>query len=499
MTIESAAQPAETGPWVSVIVPVLNDTDALECLLADLSPSGAVQIVVVLGAPPDDRLRRLQAIRPDVDWVESSAGRAVQMNHGAKLARGRWVLFLHADVRLPRDWVDAIRCLEPSEIVGGSFRFTLDSSHPMARVIEAGVAARVRWLSLPYGDQALFVRRDAFEAMAGYRHLALMEDVDLVGRLRRRGRLAHLTAPVLVSARRWESDGWVRRSAANLGLWLLYSLGVPTERLAELYYPRRAVAAGPANAAASRPALDETDRVAVVIPALNEVDAIALVLRAIPDGVHRVVVADNGSSDGTAARAREAGAVVVSEPRRGYGRACRAGLRAVTDAGIVVFLDADFSDYPEDMARLVRPIAEGRADVALSRRDGLGRPLHARLGTAMCVAAINWFWGTQYHDLGPFRAIRRTALDQLDMRDETWGWTIEMQVKVAEAGLRVIEVPVRQRDRIGQSKISGTVIGTVRAASRMLTTIVTLRLSRSRRAADRTRVSDVLGSDEEST
>lgn len=482
MTRPCAVPIPVNGPFVSVIVPVLNDAEALRGLLADLPPSAAVQVVVVLGAPPDDRIRGLQASRRDVRWVESPAGRAVQMNRGAALATGRWLLFLHADVRLPDDWVGHIRRLEPTtDIVGGSFRFTLASSHPMARVIEAGVALRVRWLGLPYGDQALFVRRDVFDAVGGYRDLALMEDVDLVRRVGRRGRLAHQNAPVRVSARRWETDGWVRRTAGNLGIWLLFSMGVGTERLASWYYPARAAGGESTPERRRRPTPQAPVRVAVVIPALNEVDAIGSVLRAIPAGAHRVVVADNGSTDGTPERARAEGAVVVSEPRRGYGRACQAGLRAVTDADVIVFLDADFSDYPEDMTRLVDPILEGRADFVMGMRHGVGRPAHARLGTTACVTAINRLWGVRYQDLGPFRAIRRTALDRLDMRDETWGWTIEMQIKAAEVGLAVLEVPVRQRDRIGQSKISGTVRGTVRAASRMLATIVALRLSRRRR------------------
>ncbi len=221
--------------------------------------------------------------------------------------------------------------------------------------------------------------------------------------------------------------------------------------------------------------------VAVVIPALNEAEAIGTVLASIPPVVGTVVVADNGSTDDTASRARAGGALVVVEPRRGYGRACLAGLRAVPDVDVVVFLDADLSDYPDDMIRLLDPITQGEADMVMGARGGAERLTHARFGTSACVALINALWGTRYADLGPFRAIRRTALDRLEMRDQTWGWTIEMQVKAAEAGLRVLEIPIAQRPRVGQSKISGTITGTLRAGGRMLVMIATLWWTRHRR------------------
>ena len=191
---------------------------------------------------------------------------------------------------------------------------------------------------------------------------------------------------------------------------------------------------------------------------------------------------DNGSTDATASRARAAGARVVREPRRGYGRACLAGLAVNRDADLVVFLDADRSDYPQDLWALLDPVLAGDADFVLGKRGGEGRPFAARMGTTLCVALINRFWGTAYEDLGPFRVIRRTALDRLEMADETWGWTIEMQVKAAEAGLRIVEVPIRQRVRLGRSKISGTVLGTLRAGVRMLAIIAALRVGRDARS-----------------
>ena len=222
-------------------------------------------------------------------------------------------------------------------------------------------------------------------------------------------------------------------------------------------------------------------RVSVIIPALNEQESIGLVLRRLPAIVTSVTVADNGSTDQTVARARDAGATVVTEPRRGYGRACRAGLRSIPVSDVVVFLDADLSDDPEDLVRLVEPIRRGQADLVMGARGGAERLSHARLGTTLCVWLINRLWGAVYQDLGPFRAITWESLERLDMQDQTWGWTIEMQVKAVEAGLRVREIPIGQRARIGRSKISGTVLGTVRAASRMLTTIARLWYTRRHR------------------
>lgn len=231
--------------------------------------------------------------------------------------------------------------------------------------------------------------------------------------------------------------------------------------------------------------MSETPRVAVIIPALNEEDAIGQVLAYLPLPASCVTVVDNGSTDRTAAIALAAGARVVGEPRRGYGAACLAGLAANTDADIYVFLDADFSEEPEQMRDLLAPILSGEAELALGTRVGRGRPWHARLGTRFCVASINLLWGTKYSDLGPFRAIRRSALDALHMTDRTWGWTIEMQVKAAEAALRTVEIPVRTRPRIGRSKISGSVTGTMRAAARMIAMIVSLRLSRHERKSQK--------------
>ena len=193
---------------------------------------------------------------------------------------------------------------------------------------------------------------------------------------------------------------------------------------------------------------------------------------------------DNGSRDRTADVARAAGARVVAETRRGYGQACLAGIAALGDSvDVVVFLDGDHSDHPEQLPEVVAPIAAGRADMVIGSRT-LGRaepgshPWHAVAGTRFCVGLMNLLIGTRATDLGPFRAITREALARLDMRDRNYGWTVEMQVKARRAGLRVVEVPVDYRARIGRSKVSGTVTGTVRAAAKILGTITRYAVTR---------------------
>jgi len=213
--------------------------------------------------------------------------------------------------------------------------------------------------------------------------------------------------------------------------------------------------------------------VAVIIPALNEAESLPLVLDELPP-VDTVIVVDNGSTDNTADLARDCGATVVSEPKRGYGNACLAGIAALGDElpDVIVFLDADHSDHPEELALLVNPILNDDADFVLGERVSLAQPgslmPQQRAGNMLATQLIQHFTGFTYKDMGPFRAIRGDALREMRMQDRTWGWNVEMQMKAIQADLRVQEVPVNYRPRIGQSKISGTVSGTIRAGARIL-------------------------------
>ena len=223
-------------------------------------------------------------------------------------------------------------------------------------------------------------------------------------------------------------------------------------------------------------------RIAAVLPALNEEQALAQVLKDLPRSLFTsVIVADNGSTDRTAEVARAGGAQVVSEPRRGYGRACLAALAALpAEIEIVVFLDADASDYPSEAVLLVEPILRGEADLVIgSRARGHAQPgslfWTQGVGNRLAVGLIRLLYGHRYTDLGPFRAIRRSSLKQLAMSDPNFGWTAEMQVKALQRGLRVEEVPVSYRRRIGRSKISGTFKGAVLAGLKIAWTIFRLR------------------------
>jgi glycosyltransferase involved in cell wall biosynthesis len=221
----------------------------------------------------------------------------------------------------------------------------------------------------------------------------------------------------------------------------------------------------------------------VLIPALNEEESLPLVLAAIPRHVVRnVYVIDNGSTDATARVAVQGGAQLLSEAQRGYGAACLRGVTEVTalekPPDVVVFLDADFSDEPSELPWLLEPIRAGSADLVIgSRALGQAEPgslaLQQRVGNRVAVSMIRFIYGQRYTDLGPFRAVRLPALVALGMVDTGYGWTVEMQVKAARAGLRIAEVPVSYRRRVGgRSKISKTIKGTVGASYKILFTIL---------------------------
>lgn len=233
---------------------------------------------------------------------------------------------------------------------------------------------------------------------------------------------------------------------------------------------------------------------AVIIPARNEEQSIGLVLGDLPR-VGKVIVVDNGSTDTTSHIAQKHGAFIVDEETPGYGRACRVGIHALRRYNrrvksesastngdekkpivYVAFLDADYSDHPELLPQLIEPLADGSADFVLGsrllgEREKGAMPVQSVWGNRLACFLMKSIWGARYTDLGPFRALRLDTLNQLNMKDTNFGWTVEMQVKASQLGLRVLEIPVPYRCRIGTSKISGTVSGTIRASYKILFTI----------------------------
>ena len=219
-------------------------------------------------------------------------------------------------------------------------------------------------------------------------------------------------------------------------------------------------------------------KISVIIPALNEEESIGQVLNDIPgEIVEEVIVVDNGSSDNTVTVSKGLGANVIQEPLKGYGAACLRGISILKqDTDIVVFLDADYSDYPQDLHTVVKPIINDNADMVIGSRMSGEREKGALLpqaifGNKLATFLIRLFWGFKYTDLGPFRAIKYRDLLALNMTDKNFGWTVEMQIKALKKRLRIVEVPVRYRKRIGKSKITGTFSGTVRAGVKIIYTI----------------------------
>jgi glycosyltransferase involved in cell wall biosynthesis len=224
-------------------------------------------------------------------------------------------------------------------------------------------------------------------------------------------------------------------------------------------------------------------RVSVIIPTHNEAQAIGRVLADLsladlpPNFVTEVIVVDSNSNDGTPEIAARMGARVIQEPRRGYGRACLTGMGAANSPDVVVFLDGDYSDRPSELPILLAPIIEGRADITLGSRlhehnSGDALPWHQVFGNRLAAALIRALYGLKISDLGPFRAARANVIDALALEETTYGWAVEMILKGALAGFRVVEVPVSYYPRIGKSKISGTLTGTVGAAWFILSLIV---------------------------
>ena len=220
-----------------------------------------------------------------------------------------------------------------------------------------------------------------------------------------------------------------------------------------------------------------------IIPALNEEQSIGTVLGEIPRALDAaVIVADNGSSDRTGQVAAAHGADVVREARRGYGNACLKALSHLPPrTEVVVFMDADGSDIPSEARALIDPIARGEADLVvgsrvLGKREAGALEAHQRAGNALATLLVRLLYGYQYTDLGPFRAIRAESLASLGMRDPNYGWTVEMQIRAVQNGLRVLEVPVSyRRRRAGTSKVSGNIIGSIKAGAKILWTVARLR------------------------
>ena len=230
-------------------------------------------------------------------------------------------------------------------------------------------------------------------------------------------------------------------------------------------------------------------RVSVIIPTRNEASALTHVLADLPAGlIDEVLVVDSNSTDGTRGVAAQMGARVIEEPRRGYGQACLTGLAHASSPDVIVFLDGDYSDRPAELPRLLAPIAEGRADISIGSRLAGPRapgamPWHAAFGNRLAASLINIFFRQRISDLGPFRAARADVLRQLALEETTYGWAVEMIVKGALHGLRVVEVPVSYYPRIGKSKISGTIRGTVGAAWCIFSRILRYYLRRRRAGA----------------
>lgn len=226
--------------------------------------------------------------------------------------------------------------------------------------------------------------------------------------------------------------------------------------------------------------MKEEKKIGVIIPAFNEENSVGNVIKDIPKWVDKIVVVNNNSTDETKIKAENCGAIVIDEPINGYGRACLKGIQFFKSSeekpDIIVFIDADYSDYPEEMEQLVKPILIENVDLvigsrALGKREKGSMTFPQIFGNWLATSLLKLIYGIKYTDLGPFRAIKFEKLLALNMADKTYGWTVEMQLKAAKQKMKITEVPVNYRKRIGFSKISGTVKGTILAGYKILTTI----------------------------
>lgn len=221
-------------------------------------------------------------------------------------------------------------------------------------------------------------------------------------------------------------------------------------------------------------------KISVIIPAFNEEQSIGLVINAIPNWIAEIIVVDNNSSDNTNKNALDNGATVLTEKRKGYGYACLKGLDYIASQkvkpDIIVFLDGDYSDYPQEMNLLLQPILTRQADFVVGtrvknlRENGAMTPQQI-FGNWLATFLMKLFFNSKFTDLGPFRAIKYSQLMELNMEDKTYGWTVEMQLKVLKRKISYTEIPVRYRNRIGKSKVSGTVKGTIMAGIKIISWI----------------------------
>lgn len=226
--------------------------------------------------------------------------------------------------------------------------------------------------------------------------------------------------------------------------------------------------------------MEKNPKIVVIIPAFNEENAVGNVVRDIPkELVSEIIVVDNNSSDDTQKSAENEGAIVVSEPQQGYGYACLKGMEcaAFYHPDIIVFMDADYSDFPHEMVSIVKPIIEKDFDMvigsrAIGKREKGSMTIPQVFGNWLATTLIRWIYKAKYTDLGPFRAIKYDKLLELNMRDKTYGWTVEMQLKAAKKGYQFCEVPVTYRKRIGKSKVSGTIKGTLMAGYKILSIVL---------------------------